>query len=168
MPISSEMARRNGKLGGRPKGSTGALAKISEHKARELSAKGETPLDVMIDNMNFWRGRANDLTETMKTRLEDLSKFDISNPKQRAAFIEAIREFNKAATYMIAAREKAQSCAVDAAPYVHPRLTAVAVKDLSNPQGKIKFSLQIGERGQMKASVGVEIDGQSGELISAA
>lgn len=137
---SVETSRENGKKGGRPKGSKGALAKISEYKARQLASENEMPLDVMIDNMLFWRGRAAELTNTMKAKLDDLSKFDISDPEQRGPFIEAMRQFNKTAAYMIAAREKAQSCAVDAAPYVHPKLTSIAFKQ---KHSKVKIQMAI-------------------------
>jgi hypothetical protein len=125
MACTAAIARENGKKGGRP---LGPLAKLSRRKADELSHKNETPLDVMIDNMNFWRGKATELSDEMQRRMDEISKLDISDAAQRDKFVELMKEFNKIATAMLAARAESQKCAVDAAPYVHPRFQSIAIK----------------------------------------
>jgi hypothetical protein len=137
MAAPAHIARENGKKGGRPKG---ALTKMSLAKARELADKNETPLDVMVDNMNFWRKRANELTDVMQEKLNNLVEMPITNKEEQDAFVKAMQEFNKIAAHMIAARAQAQSCAVDAAPYVHPKLTSVAIK---NPQQNVKIQMAL-------------------------
>lgn len=152
MALSSEQARRNGKKGGRPAGSSSALSRVTEYKARELAAKNEMPLDVMFDNMNFWRKSAESVTRRIEEFLDAVTAEGGFTP-------ESLDEINKLLRKLVEFRDKAQGCAVDAAPYVHPRLTALAVKSVNDPKGKIKFSLLLGDRGQLK-SLDLEVNGR--------
>lgn len=70
-----------------------------------------SPLDIMLDNMRFYASSAEELFH----RVEEL----VDRGDKDAVF--ALRSFGEA-------RMKAQQCATDAANYVHPRLSAVAVK----------------------------------------
>lgn len=118
---SAEASRENGKKGGRP---TGALQKMSQAKARELASKDETPLDVMIDNMLFWRRKAAELTAVAEEKVKLINS---SNDPE--AIGKLLGDFTKTARQMLAAREESQKCAVDAAPYVHPKFTSISVKN---------------------------------------
>jgi hypothetical protein len=123
MAPTPAQARESGKRGGRPKGIGGALAKITEYKARELAAKNKTPLDVMIKNMHWWESRSEELTQLVEEKVKKVSAAEAD--KELA---EALKEFNRAQDSMTKARDKSQSCAVDAAPYVHPRHASISVR----------------------------------------
>ena len=117
--MSAETSRENGKKGGRPEG---ALAKMSKRKANELAAADRTPLDVMVDNMNFWWDKAKDLGTIVEEQVARVQTME--NPEEARA---ALAEISKTATHFLAARENAQKCAVEAAPYVHPRFQSISV-----------------------------------------
>jgi hypothetical protein len=117
-------------------------AKLTRKKADELAAANKTPLDVMIDNMNFWRERAAELTDIMQKKLNELAAMPITNEDERKIFVKEMRDFNKIAAHMIAARDKSQSCAVDAAPYVHPKLTSISMKP-NSPSVRIQMALAV-------------------------
>lgn len=159
--LPAEVARANGKLGGRPKGSKGQRAKLSEYKARELLAKNESPLDIMIDNMLYWRRAAKRYGIKLEANDELLKTYQHVKVTEETLkeFMDLLRKNVELGDLMIDAREKSQDCAVDAAPYVHPRLNALAVKDFRTPKGRVKFSLQIGDKGQLK-SVELEVNGR--------
>ena len=96
--------------GGRP---PMAPNRLSRKRAMELCAKNESPLDVMFDNMLFWHRQSKDLG----ARLEAIGA-KIKNDDDR-------REAMSVARMFLSARENAQRCAVDCAPYVHAKLQAV-------------------------------------------
>ena len=135
-----EVAIANGKKGGRP---PGALNKMSKHKALELAKSNETPLDVMIDNMNFWRGEATRLTHRVG-EVDDLilafKNIDV-NEETMKNFMQLLKERNETLNKMLAARQESQSCAVAAAPYVHPKFTSISVKAQIN---NIKIQMAVG------------------------
>jgi hypothetical protein len=147
---------------------------MTRRKADELAHKNQTPLDVMIDNMNFWRSKASELTVEMQRRMDEIASLDISDETQRGQFLELMREFNKVATAMLSARQNAQSCAVDAAPYVHPRFQSIAVQhkgtaakivrlEITNPGGgTLIFDAE--QREDQPPKDGRVIDGESVEL----
>jgi hypothetical protein len=123
MACSPEQARANGRKGGRPETQ---LVKMSKKKARQLAEDEKTPLDVMIDNMNFWWDKAKGLGTVVEEQIAKLSEID--DNEERA---EALAELSKVAKSFVAARENAQRCAVDAAPYVHPRFQSISIKKVS-------------------------------------
>jgi hypothetical protein len=110
-PLSS---RTNGRHGGRKKG---AVTLLTRQRADELAAKGETPLDVMIRNMLFWVEKAN----YFGAKLEALV-VDAKDPAARAEAMKLVKDF-------LEARQNSQLCAVDAAPYCHPKLHAIDAKN---------------------------------------
>lgn len=106
---------------GRPLGSA---TKLTRRKADELCDSNESPLDVMVYNMLFWF-RA---TKGLETQLQDfMREFAESEVMRKSP--ESVEEFMKLMKHMVAARENSQKCAVDAAPYVHPRLASVTLKN---------------------------------------
>lgn len=84
--------------------------------------EGLTPITVMLDNMKYYHDRANDFD----AKLSEVA--EIMTPQQIAAGGEEVIELLKLVAKIGEFRMKAQECAVDAAPYVHPRLAAMAVK----------------------------------------
>ena len=72
-----------------------------------------TPLDVMLDNMEFWADHAERIAE----QLDALVVNDEPDKVRRAA--DLVREF-------IAAKRHAQQCAVEAAPYHHGKVHTIA------------------------------------------
>jgi HJR/Mrr/RecB family endonuclease len=121
VPIPAEVSRENGKKGGRPKG---AATKLTRSLANELVRQGFDGLSVMVDNMLFWKDKADKLGEQHEALIAKLN----SLPAEKAQELEdALKDFNKVSAYYIAAREKSQDCARDVAPYTNPRLQAITV-----------------------------------------
>ena len=87
--------------------------RLSRRRAMELCAKNESPLDIMFDNMLFWHHQSKNLGAKL-----DAICGKIRNDDDR-------REAMSLARMFLAARENAQRCAVDCAPYVHAKLQAV-------------------------------------------
>ena len=94
-----------------------SLTVRSRETAEQLVAKGETPLDIMVANMlHFHR-----LAETAEAALAEISAETVLSMAPDEQFKHLLAQVKKAAGL----RESAQSCARDAAPYVHPRLATV-------------------------------------------
>jgi hypothetical protein len=96
--------------GGRPRM---APNRLSRKRAMQLCADKESPLDVMFDNMLFWHRQSRDLGAKL-----DAICGKIKNDDDRREAISLVRT-------LLSARENAQRCAVDCAPYVHAKLQAV-------------------------------------------
>ncbi len=79
----------------------------------ELCAKNESPVDVMVENLLFWHRQAKKLGVKL-----DAICGKIKNDDDRREAVSLARMF-------LSARENAQRCAVDCAPYVHAKLQAV-------------------------------------------
>ena len=77
-------------------------------------------LEVMLDNMRHFANMA----ERAETALAELSADKIAEMPSDEQFKYLLAEVKKAAGL----REMAQSCARDAASYVHPKLSATALK----------------------------------------
>jgi hypothetical protein len=86
---------------------------VSRKRAMQLCANNESPLDVMFDNMLFWHRQSRDLGAKLDTICGK-----IKNEDDRREAISLVRT-------LLSARENAQWCAVDCAPYVHAKLQAV-------------------------------------------
>jgi hypothetical protein len=87
--------------------------RLSRKRAMELCANKESPLDVMFENMVFWHRQSRDLGG----KLDAICR-KIKNDDDRREAMSLVRT-------LLSARENAQRCAVDCAPYVHARLQAV-------------------------------------------
>lgn len=92
--------------------------------AAAAAAAGITPIEVMLGNMRFYHDHAEKFTERMEIIANTMSDKDLRDP-QNEKLMELLKLVNKVGDF----RMKAQACAVDAAPYIHPRLTSIAVKD---------------------------------------
>jgi hypothetical protein len=86
--------------------------KASVERQARVAATGKTPLDVMLENM----------------RRTD------SEAEKLAAEIAAGHATGESFTRLVQLRRLAQECAAEAAPYVHPRLAAIAHRN-TNPDG---------------------------------
>lgn len=106
------MAKFGGKQlnAGRPVGSLSTRTKAIRAIADQAIAEGVHPLHVMLENMRFYYEKAVVLQTAI---LKDIGK------KPPLELLEALKELGSF-------RNLAQSCAVDAAPYVHPRLSATS------------------------------------------
>lgn len=97
---------------GRPKG---ALTVRTRKIADEAAQRGMMPLEVMLDNMRFHYTEA---TEFMQRLIDRASEAGPIEPKELKGLL----------SYLEGVRSKAQDCARDAAPYLHPRLANVQVQ----------------------------------------
>lgn len=107
---------------GRPKGSATTL---TQELVRKAASKGVTPVEVMLANMRWWYGQAQGAQHRIKKLLAEVAiDPDAENVKELCESIALLDKW----------REKAQDAAVDAAPYMHPKLGAVVIKgDAENP-----------------------------------
>lgn len=140
--MSGEISRINGQKGGRPPMRPDFRRGVN---VLQLIENDEAPLQIMIHNMLFHHRQAQFLGE----RLSEL----LDTPDVDA------KECLKVAGHLIAARENSQKCAVDAAPYCHPRLNAIAFSGEMNHTGEVH---QIDEK---TASPGEAADAWS-EMVS--
>ena len=134
MGCSPEQSRANGKLGGRKPGSRNVRT-----RRRTLQVCREwniSPLDVMLDNMQHWRARSANLEIQLQQLIDS------------GADEQTIEQMRKS---LLAAREQAQKCAVDAAPFLHPRLKGVAT-DSVQTEAKATFAEITGGMSDEEAS----------------
>jgi len=111
--------------GGRPKGSVNKLTQADRsHIVAYAKAAGKSPIEVMIDNMVYFTEKGE---ETVR-KFED----EILPRAQQIGDAALIREVNMTINRLWDWREKAQNCAVDAAPYIHPRLANVQFREQSS------------------------------------
>lgn len=93
---------------GRP---AGTANRRTREIANQAAAEGVTPLEVMLGNMRFFHTEAGEL-------LQKIMAPDAADKDKAVELFKAL----------MATREKAEDCARDAAPYIHPRLTATTIK----------------------------------------
>lgn len=130
------VTKRNPKGAGRPAGSLGSRTKALRAIADEAISAGVTPIEVMLENMRFFHEKADVLQTAV---VQKLSAKKITDKDA----MELLREFQE----LGASRLKAQSCAVDAAPYVHPRLSATHAEvnvNIRQEEAKQAFDLIAG------------------------
>ena len=111
-----------------------AINKLTRVRAHELVATGNAPLDLMLKNMKFYEKLSDDL----KVRLFAVLDKMMAAPQIDPADIRAMQELTN--NHFIA-RDKSQGCAVDAAPYVHPRLASITHKNIEERR-EIKMVLE--------------------------
>lgn len=95
----------------------GAATRLTRVRANEICASGQDPLSVMNENMLFWHEAASAMGERIKRMIEK----DQLSKEEQSALVDILSNFE-------CARENAQRCAVDAAPYVHPKLQSIAMQ----------------------------------------
>lgn len=103
---------------GRPEGSrnekTAAIA-------RRALKDGISPIEVMLNNMRFWVEK----TGAFEEKIMDILTNQELSIEDRKDLIKVLAQF-------VNARQSAQSCAVDAAPYCHQKLATLTVKPEGN------------------------------------
>ena len=108
--------------GGKREGSgrkVGSLTKRTQEVAERAIAEGTSPLEVMLDNMRHFQQVAFDAEAVLAgLTAEEYTGVEMTPEDQ---FKKLLAEVKKAAGLRIMAHE----CARDAAPYVHPKLSAV-------------------------------------------
>ena len=107
------------------------IKRLSRFRVGQMHSTNDTPADIMLDNMIFYHRRAMSLTPKLEKLIEQM---DPANEEDRT---EALRLLK----VVLAAREKSQACAVDLAPYVHPRLAALAIQSTSQSKIEVEGGL---------------------------
>lgn len=121
MPRGGARYGADGKLvSGRKKGS---LTKRTQAIASQAAAQGVTPLEVMLDNMRFFHEAAGVALERLLANKATPAQI-ISEHDPKRADAEQAPTLVDAVKMILELRERAGESAKDAAPYVHPRLSA--------------------------------------------
>lgn len=97
----------------------GALTTRTREAAERALAEGKSPLDVMLANMRHFQQVAMDAEAVIDGMSVDEAEAMGDTPELR--FKAMLAKVKQAAGL----REMAHNCARDAAPYIHPKLTAV-------------------------------------------
>lgn len=113
-------------------GRLGPVTAISKVRAVEIIKTGNAPLDVMLRNMWFWDAHAETMRESIEKTMEDL---------REGASEELVDKLKGMLKGFLEAKQNAQGCAVDAAPYVHTKFQSVAVKTEKKSILEIRASL---------------------------
>lgn len=109
---------------GRP---PGAVTVLTRELANEIVASGFTPIHVMHDNMRFFFEKGERLTTRLEHMLAQTREDQVVNAERFHEMIALLHKINTA-------RQLAEQCAVDLAPYVHPRLSSIALQNgLTDP-----------------------------------
>lgn len=122
--------------------------------AQKSLAGGVQPLEVLITNMRFYHNRAEKILQRVEIALSRMVPVDADgevvdaaengdDAKSPAELLDMLKE-------LYGYKELAEKCAVDAAPYVHPRLAAVAVRyseDLKQQMTPEEISEEARKRG---------------------
>jgi hypothetical protein len=101
----------------------GALTKRTRETAERALATGMNPLEVMLDNMRHFQQVALDAEATLEgLTASEFSEQISPNASPEDQFKFLLAQVKKT----VGLRSMAQECARDAAPYIHPKLSAVA------------------------------------------
>lgn len=100
----------------------GSLTKRTQEIAQKAAAAGMTPLEIMLENMRHFQQVAKDAEAT----LEGLTVEEFGAQAPAGATPEEQFKFLMAQVKKTAGlRQLAQDAARDAAPYMHPKLSAI-------------------------------------------
>lgn len=116
---------------GRKVGALGSAAKLTRAVADKAATEGETPLEVMLANMRHFQKVATDAEAILAgLTAEEFAGQRGADLKPEEQFKLLLAEVKKAAGF----RQMAHDCANDAAPYIHPKLSAIQHSgDKENP-----------------------------------
>lgn len=117
---------------GRP---AGAITKRTRDIAERALATGMSPLDVMLDNMRHFQQVALDAEATLDglTVEEFTGRVTAETPEEQ--FKQLLAHVKKT----VGLRQAAQDAARDAAPYIHPKLTAVDMRGKLDGEMTVTF-----------------------------
>ena len=124
---------------GRPPGS--GTRSLTTAQAVHMVTGKKTPLDVMLRNMWFW----DEAAENMRQRIDD-AMVDMANKGANEEALDKMKELMK---NFFSARDKAQVCAVDAAPYVHAKFQSLSIKPPHEKAREVTLTLpptRVGEK----------------------
>lgn len=109
--------------GARPGSGPKNQQRKSSRKMRELLDDGDAqPIEVMMNNMRFYYSRATSFSQQLLDMVDELK--NVPEEKRTDEMVAILKMAHQVDEY----RDKAQACAVDAAPYCHPRLASLQVK----------------------------------------
>ena len=114
------MASHGGKRVGAVR-KTGALTRRTMDIAEQAASTGQTPLEVMLDNMRHFQKVALDAEAVLEGLTVEEFTGRITADTPEAQFKELLAQVKKTAGF----RQMAQDAARDAAPYIHPKLASV-------------------------------------------
>lgn len=117
-----------GRGGGRKLGSVSQRTKALRAISNEAIFKGITPLEVMLENMRWYYQKAEDLLMNI---LQAQKKKQLS--EDHIIALAKVYQF----------RDYAQKAAADAAPFVHPRLSAVSVSGEVTQRHELPAGLEL-------------------------
>jgi len=108
--------------GGKREGSgrkTGALTVRTRKIAEQAAAEGKAPVEVMLENMRHFQQVALDAEAVIESmNEEEVSSLGQNHEEQFKALLAKVKQ-------AAGLRQMAHECARDAAPYLHPKLSAV-------------------------------------------
>lgn len=129
------MTQHGGKRAGAGR-KAGAITKRTREVAERALATGMSPLDVMLDNMRHFQQVALDAEAT----LEGMTAGEFSEQVPEDASPEDQFKFLLAQVKKtVGLRQAAQDAARDAAPYIHPKLTAVDMRGKVDGEMTVTF-----------------------------
>jgi len=116
--------------GGLRKGQLKERTKMLRRVADHALQGGIKPVEALLHNMRWYFARANNTWDDFLKELNEKGPTD-----------EVKELMNESLMY----RDRSQSCAVDAAPYFHPRLSAIAVGITSDKRFELPPDLPLNE-----------------------
>ena len=117
MPAGSAPGeRRGGRAKGTPNKRTLIIPQVARDRVQSSFAHKVSPLEVLLEQMHWYRERAAELTE----KISELT-VNVTDPDSLKAFLKALQEMGQF-------RQNARVCAAEAAPYVHARLATIDFK----------------------------------------
>lgn len=127
--LENNQNKSNGGRGGRRVGAgrkPGSLTKRTREAAEKAAATGQTPLEVMLDNMRHFQRVAVDAEAVLsQMTADDVETLGNNAEEQFKAMLAKVKQ-------AAGLRQMAQDSARDAAPYIHARLAAVDVAVTGN------------------------------------
>lgn len=97
----------------------GALTIRTRETAERAIAEGRSPLEIMLDNMVHFQQVAMDAEATLASLTAEEITGQASTPEEQFKLLLA------KAKQAAGLRQMAHECARDAAPYIHPKLSAI-------------------------------------------
>lgn len=107
---------------GRPSGSRNKRTQFLEKVSQDALQAGVMPIEVMLSNMRFYHGEAGKLIVELQEKKQVLEEEEVVEDQ-----VEALRDLAQVFAKLSNTRMLAQQCAVEAAPYCHPKLANVRV-----------------------------------------
>jgi hypothetical protein len=136
--LGARLGNWSGIKGGKPKGvkHKKTLERL-EHDLGRLKMMKVQPQDVMYENMMFAHSKAREIAHSILHRFNSTSCNLVPDQDEEPnAYRDHLVELMQDFAYGMKMRDYAQRYAVDLAPYVHPRLSAIAVKPIP-PDGPV-------------------------------